>query len=323
VKTPLRALEPALQHYGVTASAASEVYSGFNLHFRLTTPDGDKHLIIFRPQAGKPPRDFQFDLWQHILAQGFTLLPQPVKTVGGQDYAGTPLGTVALTEWVPGESGSLHEDWSGPMICKAASVLADLHGAARHFRPDPAEADRLAPLYLPADAWVDRVDQMVADFGDRTAADAELMDAVRYRVEETLARFDAAAYESALAAGTTVVHGDYRPGNLVINDSEIAAVIDLDAAFWESRVYDLAYAAFQFGGKEGVYPQPGARPGAYFVRSYCRRWPLTEAEQTLLPFFLRQVVLKRLLVGRDAEPRLALLDQLDRGLEDALVRAAA
>lgn len=323
MKTPLRALEPALQHYGVKASAARQIHEGFNYHFQLTTSAGEKRLIIFRRQPGKPPRDFQFNLWQHMRAGGFTLIPPTLKTASGRDYAGTPLGTVALVDWVPGQSGSTHRDWSGPLLSDAAGVLADLHAAVRDFRPERAGADQLAPLYLPADAWVDRSEALFADFCDRTAPTAGVADAVRMQMQGARDRFDGAAYRTALEAGTAVVHGDYRPGNLVLDDGRIVGVLDLDAAFWESRVYDVAYAAFQFAGDEGVYPQPSAATAVDFVRHYTQRWPLTPAERALLPFFLRQVVLKRLLAGHDTEPRLALLEQLDNGLEEDLVRAAA
>lgn len=325
MKTSLRELEPALEHFPIAASEAREVRGGFNQHFRLTTRDGEKHLIIFRPQPGMPPRDLQFEMSRHVVHEGFQLVAEPVPTTSGRPFAKTRLGTAALVDWVPGDAGSAEPEWSGELLSSAGQVLAALHQAVRHFRPERSGRGTLGPLYLPADEWVERREELLADLRDhhRSLDDAAAIAETAERLDHAGNRFDPTAYREAIASGTGVVHGDYRPGNLIVDQGRIVAVVDFDAAFWESRVYDLAYAAFQFAGDECVYPQQRREPGVEFVRSYTQSWPLSEAEQRLFPFFLRQVVLKRLLSGRDIEPRLRLLDQLDDGLEDELVRAAA
>ena len=322
MKTSLTQLRPALEDYDFAVWSAREIPSGFNQHFEIRTSEGLKHLIIYRPQHGKPPRDLQFQMQRHVIEAGFTLLPKSVPTASGRPVAKTRIGTVAVVDWVPGHIVTGQADEVRPELDDAACVLADLHLALRDFRPPRVRPELLAPLYQPADFWVQRAATYLADLQARGDEPPETVQRIVERLDRTIARWHADAYAQALEDGTSVVHGDFRPGNLIVDDGRIVAVVDFDAVFWEARVYDLAYAAFQFSGPECVYPQASARPAQAFVRDYVERWPLSSAERALLPFFLRQVVLKRLLTGRDVAERLALLDQLDAGLEDALVGAA-
>ena len=323
MKTPLTQLRPALEDYDLAVLSAREITSGFNQHFEIRTSAGTKHLIIFRPQHGKPPRDLQFQMGRHVSDAGFDLMPKPVPTAAGRPFAKTPLGTVAIVDWVPGHPASTEAVDARPGVGAAARVLAELHRGVRDFRPPRVRPDLLAPLYQPADSWVRHSPELVAELQRRGGEAPATIERIAGQLEATVACWDADTYVRALEDGTSVVHGDYRPGNLIVDGDRIVAVVDFDAAFWESRVYDLAYAAYQFSGPECVYPQAQPQPALDFVRDYVETWPLSPSEHRLLPFFLRQVVLKRLLTGRDVPERLALLDQLDAGLDAALLRAAA
>lgn len=307
----------------MVVSEAMEIAEGFNQHFRVRTSLGDKHLIIFRSQAGKPPREFQFAIRQYAVEQGFDRLARPVPSEMGSSFVKTPLGTVALVDWIPGQDGSTHGEWSVPLVREAAATLADLHLATRGFHPVRQRPERLSQLYLPADMWVAAGDDLLQGLPERCAKCGIKRANIAQRLDETRQLFDADAYDEALTVGTRVVHGDYRPANLIVDDGRIVGVVDLDASFWESRVYDLAYGAFQFGAAQTIYPQRRRDLAFEFVEWYTRRWPLATAERQLFPFFLRHVVVKRLLAGRDPDPRLALLDQLDAGLEAELLRAVA
>jgi len=323
VKTPLTQLKPALEGYDLDVSSAREISSGFNQHFEIRTSEGLKHLIIFRPQHGKPPPALQFQMQRHVSDAGFDLMPKSVPTAAGRAFAKTSLGTVAIVDWVQGQPASTEGAGARPDVGQAARVLAELHRDMRDFRPPRVRPDLLAPLYQPADSWARHAPGLVAELGALGGEAPATIERVETRLDETLARWDPDVYARALEDGTTVVHGDFRPGNLIVDAHRIVAVVDFDAAFWESRVYDLAYAAYQFSGPECVYPQARPEPSLDFVRDYVAGWPLSPSERQLLPFFLRQVILKRLLVGRDVPQRLALLDQLDAGLDAALLRVAA
>lgn len=323
MKTVLRELAPALEQYDLHIIEAQEIPDGFNQHFKLTTREGDKHLIIYRPQPGKPPRDLQFGMRAHPLSKGFSLLPRPVLTITGRPYANTIVGTVALVDWVNGAIGSSPTGWPSRLVCRAASVLAALHRSVRDFRPEREPPEILGSLYLPADDWLARAPDILTEFQEWSEEPDTVVARVDERLAEGRAMFDPVAYHQALEDGTVVVHGDFRPANLVLDGDEIVAVLDLDAAFWDCRVYDLAYACFQFAGDERIHPQERQAPSIAFARCYAKHWPLSVAERRLFPFFLRHVVLKRLLSGWDVGPRLALLDQLDDGLEEELVRAVS
>jgi Ser/Thr protein kinase RdoA (MazF antagonist) len=323
VRTLRHELTPALEHYDLRVSSIVEIPQGFNLHYRVTTSDGPKHLIVYRPQPGKPPRDLQFRMRQHLLAAGFEPLPSPVPTLSGRPYARTMIGTVAVLDWVEGEVRSSPRGWPAAKVCLAARTLARFHRSLADFRPEPVPAETLAPLYLSAPDWLARAPRVLEEFHDWNEEPDAVCGRIGHRLDELTALFDPDAYRQALEDGTAVVHGDYRPANLVVEDGQIAGVLDLDAAFWESRVYDLAYACFQFAGNEKMHPQQRRAPAIAFARCYAKAWPLSAAERQLFPFFLRLVVLKRLLSGWDVGPRLALLDQLDGGLEAELIQAVA
>ncbi len=322
MKTTLHGIEPAIEQYDLPVYGASEINRGFNLHYRLETAEGDKHLIIYRQQPGKPPQDLQFQIQEHLREHGFDRVPRAVPTTSGRPTARTALGTVAMTDWVPGEATPAGDGWPIPLVQQAAEVLADLHLALRDFHPDGANGAGLGPLYLPADRWLAKAPELMEEFAEWTEESPAVVANVAGQLAGIAAYFDPDDYAAALEEGASVVHGDYRPANLVLDDGKIAAVLDFDSAFRESRVYDLAYACFQFVGEECVYPQERSDPGVSFVERYVERWPLSEAEQRLFPFFLRQVVLKRLLRGWDVAPRLSLLEQIEGDLGQALTRAA-
>lgn len=323
MKTTQHELTPALEQYDVQVSSIHEIPEGFNLHYRVATPEGPKHLIVFRPQPGKPPRDLQFRMREHLAAAGFDRLAETVPTRYGGHYARTAIGTVALLDWVEGEVRTPAQGWPAQRVCKAARTLARLHRALADFRPEPPATKPLAPLYRAADDWLASAPQIVDEFHEWNDTSESVRERIQHRLDELGDLFDPAAYREALEDGTAVVHGDYRPANLVLDAGRIAGVLDFDAAFWESRVYDLAYACFHFAGKEKIEPQRRLAPAIAFARCYTTAWPLSAAERQLFPFFLRYVVLKRLLAGWDVSPRLKLLDQLDDGLEAELMEVVA
>lgn len=57
-----------------------------------------------------------------------------------------------------------------------------------------------------------------------------------------------------------VVHGDWHPGNMLLRDDEVAAVLDFDSARFAPRIIDVANAALQFSMRTGPVEDPAKWP---------------------------------------------------------------
>lgn len=134
--------------------------------------------------------------------------------------------------------------------------FGELVGASnrRDTGADPAE-----PVVRDGhDTWADRLDALLAFSLDGLADTrfADLESGLREYAEERLAALD-------LDADAALLHGDYRPGNLLADSTgEVTAVLDWGAAQAGDPRYELAWAVREFSGRA-----PLGSPTAERVRS--------------------------------------------------------
>jgi aminoglycoside phosphotransferase (APT) family kinase protein len=155
----------------------------------------------------------------------------PVQLAMGQPAEGYPFEW-SVYEWLPGEN--------------ANETIADL---------DQAAVDLAA--FVAALRGVDATDAHPRPFGSRGAPLAELDKNVRRAISELGDRIDAAAavrsWEESLSAsawdGADVwVHGDLLPGNLLVIDRRLSAVIDFGGLNVGDPACDLQPAWNVFAG---------------------------------------------------------------------------
>jgi aminoglycoside phosphotransferase (APT) family kinase protein len=193
-------------------------------------------------------------------------LTVPVQLAMGHPAEGYPFEW-SVYEWLPGENANgTIDDLDQAAVDLAAFVNALRHADATGAHPRPPR-DRGAPL-----AELDEdVRRSIAQLGDRVDSDATLR-----TWEESL---DAAAWD-----GEEVwVHGDLLPGNLLVVEGRLSAVIDFGGLNVGDPACDLqpAWNVFADGSRARYRAKLGA-DDASWLRG--RGWALYQAVSAL-PYY--------------------------------------
>jgi len=127
---------------------------------------------------------------------------------------------------------------------------------------------------------------------------------LRAMTQELAGTFNRAA-EQVAALGyddwpVTVVHGDWHPGNLLMQDERITAVLDFDSARFAPRMVDVSNAALQFSMRTGSVDKPENWPEGVshrrirgMLRGYEQQGgqPLTDAERQAVPWLIIEAMI--------------------------------
>ena len=168
--------------------------------------------------------------WLHRMAPHLPLAI-PVQVYVGEPGAGYP-HSWSVCEWLPGESASAAD----LDLDQAAASLAEFISALRGIDTSGAHPRRTTGRGAPLAELDDAVRQAIAELGDRVDGAA-----VTRCWEESLA---------APPSGDEVwVHGDLLPGNLLVLDGRLSAVIDFGGLNVGDPACDLQPAWNVFAGR--------------------------------------------------------------------------
>ncbi|MGK5554640.1 phosphotransferase enzyme family protein [Actinomadura kijaniata] len=260
-----------------------------------------------------PAYHLQFGIMRALGEAGIGSVHPPVPAGSGAPYVVDGDDYWYLRAFTPHDGSEIwHGEGVGEVIADAARTLANLHqaGAACDVPPvGPAEARH--PLNWSVTSVMANFDAVQAgfDLGQVNASEREELSERVRRLREEADRALAAAEDVKLVGLT---HGDYRPANVLVRDGRVVNVLDWERARHDHHLHDAAFAALQF--MVGCPCSCGRRLGPGATRDFLRRYLTERGVDPLetVPWMLRFVVLRRLLLnGRTAE-RLQLLRQLDR-----------
>lgn len=255
-------------------------YSGIeegieNSNFLLETAGGRFILTLFEQRTSGKDLPFYRDLMAHLAKEGMPCpQPQVPRDAGtGTELAGKPALIVSFLRGTPnldpteGEAQTL------------GGMLADLHGAADNF--GRSRGNNMGPA-----AWREMADKIALDATGAQDVAPDLLGLFAAELD-----FLEAHWPRGLPMG--IIHGDYFPDNLLWEESKISGVIDFYFACKEALAYDLAVTlnawCFDPAGKFNE-----SRAGA-IVKGYEAVRPLTAAEKSAMPLFLRGAALRILL----------------------------
>lgn len=307
--------EVAEARYGLRGPRLWQLKESYSTHYFIRSGTGTYVLSRVRKEARRPPFADQFTAIAALREGGFDLAHLPRRTRHGGLYVENPADYWYLRDYIP-QPGSVR--WDDRLVTHAAVTLARLHRAGRtpaghRLR---ARADRLDPFHWPVADAVRGLPTLLPRL-DR----APLSPAERRYAGDVARRLGDRADGTLRRAGELGLHGlthhDFRPDNLVVRDGRIAAVLDWDRTNTDHQLFDVAFAALQFGTRQCLFPGPDMRLAARFVASYvgCRFTGAAAAEAIrATAWMMLFVVVRRLLVGGQERDRLRLLYDLDDAL---------
>lgn len=252
---------------------------------------GNQRYVLRRqpPDLTENDTRFRHAFMRYLRDRGLPVPPLLARPVG-PTYAVVEDGIYELQGWMDGQRYVSDDTDGDDYLTAAASTLGALHQAAAQFQwqphiwPEERSGAAIAQAYIALireRAKAETLRPAIASGLDRLAEESEerLAQAV-----ETL--------ESPPGPPLLHIHGDYQAHNLAFSAAGVSAIYDFDAARWERRVDELAYALLYFtgvrwDGRRGVTPPlvedglniPSARR---FLVAYGNEAPPAEGEAQML-----------------------------------------
>lgn len=230
---------------------------------------------------------FRHAFMAHLTQAGLPV-PALLPTTDGPTWAIVSDSVYELQAYLPGEPFSA--DDNAARIESAASLLGALHQASAEFSwapytwPDDRSAAALAQAYT----------HLIRQAAEHNWAGSSIAAGLARVADACDARIATASHALALtpAPPELHIHGDFQPHNLAFTGATVAALYDFDAARWEQRIYELAYALLFFTGLRWTKGEPLTPPRVddgldtllahRFLAAYGREAPPSEDEAPLV-----------------------------------------
>ena len=247
--------------YGVRARSVSRiVISAQNLMLWLSTETGDRLLV-------KVCRLAMVHEWLTVrgalgrwLAERGQPVAAPLLSHSGDHQLLRGEHSVGVQPILP---GSLLDADDLEQVRAAGTVLADLHLTMADW-PDAELLDQALPVAQDRTLWA-------YPQGHRETVPADLQERLEQRI------VDLPDVEEQ------PVHADFRGANVLSRNAQITGVLDFEEARIGAAVVDLAHAVCLLGTWYHDWQPISPEAQRAFLDSYCRRRPLTAAEQQWLP----------------------------------------
>jgi len=245
-----------------------------NESFLVTTGAGSYVLKSIRNTGMMERLRFEHALLEVLSRHDLPFsVPAPVRTRTGETIATLDCGTPAvLTRLLPGEPA-----WRGDRGIARISgrALAMLDSALEGVVLDPAVRVPIAFEEL------SRAHPAIAD--PATATSDLLADPVQTAaVNSVLARAEWEWTQQSAGAPKQIIHGDFFPPNVLVEDGRVSAVLDFEFAGMGQRAMDLAVGLVAFGAANRS-DLPTWELLASFATGYLEGLPLSRREVECLP----------------------------------------
>lgn len=284
-------LHAIMQAFGISHwQNRGPVESGSLQSLSLQVEVDDQRYILRERPEGIIGEDinFRYDFQRYLQQAGipvpsFRVTPrgEPVVKVG-EDY-------FELQQQIGGELFSTANPRSLNWVASAGAMLGRIHQASRRYTGHQHR--------WPAEAHIGGVVQGYLNL-TRMKADETPIQAVSSALSNCADQWEAVLPSAMMAIGAGQnlpefhIHGDYHALNLRFGPFGVSAVTGLEAARWEKRIFELAYALFYFSalawlpGSSSTPPlvKRGFEPerARSFLHAYGEYYPPVQGEAELL-----------------------------------------
>lgn len=280
-------------------SQAADLLSAVAQAYRLTTPlraqrltggyandvfllDGERPLVL---HIKHPPVDLHSLAWEHhllqLLSRRLPEIPMPLTTHDRRTFVLHDKRPVWLTPYVAGDPADATDRRA------VAAALGRLHAVQLDVPPRPGHP-RLCDLPIPP------IRQLPPEF-DRW------LPLVAHGRSEMIELITQNARTRSLSVGVT--HNDIFPGNVLVQDGQVTALLDWEEADLDWLVWDLASSIWPFCSTAGSELDTNAMEG--FLDSYRAaggRMPPAE-DDLIVPLLRAKRILEVLRAPSDRNPR--------------------
>ncbi len=270
--TPLDALRIAAAFGSDVRDASVDVLPGgySNENCRVCGPAVDIVARRYgRLHVSRAALAFEHAVAEHIAAR-ISEIAAPLHAPDGDTLLFDEGSYVAALPWVEGVTGLRDPQTAAG----AARALARFHIAGRDLH---VAGGMRTTRFLGIVPW------LVARFRRFAAADSPVARALPWDdMIVALAASIARAAPAGARLPTAIVHGDPNPGNVVVRDGGVRALIDFDFVHESERFYDVGALVDEFARDDDDAELAIGRIGP-IVAAYDAEAPLTLDERMLLP----------------------------------------
>lgn len=190
-------------------------------------------------------------------------------------------------------------DKSNPAAAESGRILAHFHNILREYPLEPSVKKKTFHQDENFFSIVSETYDVLAK--NETSEHLEgILDIVAYLREQYEAAYARVESVGFSTLPTSIVHGDWHPGNTLYKDGEIIAVIDFDSLRICPRITDIANGALQFsmrmGGAEDVEHWPNSFRG-HTIRSMVQAYdqfttlPIMASERSIFPSLMIEALI--------------------------------
>jgi Ser/Thr protein kinase RdoA (MazF antagonist) len=255
----------------VRAAAADELTGGYsNESWHVHGPHAAAVVRKYgRLHVSRAALVFEHAVAAHLAAR-MSEVPAPLADADGQTLLAADGGYVAVLPWIAGRTG-LRDSASADA---AARVLARFHLAGRDMH---VASGMRSTRFLGIVPW------LIGRFRRFAAPESPLARALPWT--EMIVALSASTLRTVRRAARVphaIVHGDPHPGNVVMRDGAVRALIDFDFVHETERIYDVGVFVDEFARADDDAPLALERIGP-LVAAYQAEAALTDDERALLP----------------------------------------
>lgn len=303
----------AAKNYGLREPLLLQERRHFSRHYFIANGSASYVLSRVTKATDRLPFGLQFKIMALLRRGGVTTVNMPVLTRGGKPYVDDGTDYWFLRRFRA--SDSVIWRVTPDLVKAAASALVPVHvagsDAQRMVALGGVDHTRLAPYYLPVEAFFEALGRNFPQdvISGLSATDRSLLGRTVAELRESRQKMLTESREQNLVG---ITHHDFRPDNLLVRDRKVVEIIDWDCASIDHQLYDVAFAALQYGQRQCLH-DADIGLAKVFIDRYLTERGREHLHPELMRWFLRFTVVKRLLIkGRNNE-RIRLLRALENG----------
>lgn len=279
------------QLYGISVLDEGILYGkGSGIVTLLHTPNGKKVLKQHSHLLTQDRLATQHSLTQQLRSDGMLVIPA-VYPITARHVDEVVLSSNHPTFFTyQGKNFSLQEfkdgtpySWNNGQLSDVARVLASFH---KHLKPHAEKDYSCNSRFERVLGELGNLERQISEAESYAALDPALISGLKNLIpaieayKGVIEGINSSPDYKQLLDNYTIIHGDFHQKNVLFLDEKVNAILDLDSVRTDRRVYEVAFALFEF---TSLYTQDGdswrfdrldPQKASLFINEYQQHNPL-------------------------------------------------